>query len=256
MEDEGHARALGAHSGDDALRVRHAELRELVGRQVVRPRVEQLHHLRARVDLVAHVRGQRVRKVRQQRVQRLRRLRHHLLRAQAVLVAAALHHVRRQCPRRADEAQHRALVAHLLPACAAPRRSFARSTWRRRELSAGRAHRSVDRIGRMKGRLRSGSCRPRRRQARQRRRVRARVRARRAAGWFGRLTSSGRSARTASMERMGEEMTGPSPFTTSNSILRGPSRARAALGCAQGSGRGRKRARARARAQAAASGCR
>lgn len=48
MKDQWHVRVHGAHGRDHALRVRQAELGKLVRRQVVRPRVEQLHHLRSR----------------------------------------------------------------------------------------------------------------------------------------------------------------------------------------------------------------
>ena len=46
MEDEGHARPQAGHLLHDALGIGHAELLKLGRRQVVRPRVEYLHHLR------------------------------------------------------------------------------------------------------------------------------------------------------------------------------------------------------------------
>ena len=46
--DQRHAGARGTHGRHDVLRIRQAELGVLVRRQVVRPRVEQLHHLHPR----------------------------------------------------------------------------------------------------------------------------------------------------------------------------------------------------------------
>ena len=179
VEDEGHVRVARAHRRDDALAVRQAELGKLLGAQVVRPRVEQLDHLRAgqggggaagqagaarwagrsvhgqlqalqlqapvpggggsrllslrpqplpghsrrlpasqapapaaphlraRLDLVAHILGERHGEVLQQRVQHRGVAEHHGLGAPAVAVGLALHRVGGQGPGRADEAQQR-----------------------------------------------------------------------------------------------------------------------------------------------------
>ena len=91
------------------------ELEKLLGRQVVRPRVEDLHDLRAAVNLVAHVHAERLGEVREVRVQGFRVLGHDLLGLQQVAVASPLHGVRRERPGRAHEAEHRALALDLSP---------------------------------------------------------------------------------------------------------------------------------------------
>jgi hypothetical protein len=69
VEDDRHVRVLGAHCLSDPVGIWQAELGKLLWRQVVRPAVKQLHNLRARLYLVAHVCDERCREVLQQRVQ-------------------------------------------------------------------------------------------------------------------------------------------------------------------------------------------
>lgn len=111
MEDEGHARPQAGNLLHNALGVGHAEHLELGRRQVVRPRVEDLHNLRqarwwsdcikaatrqqacsmcarahlgTRVYLVAHVADEGLGQVLQQGVQQGRVVQHYLLGGHAV----------------------------------------------------------------------------------------------------------------------------------------------------------------------------
>lgn len=114
VEDERGVGMLGLDGGDDALRVGLRKLGKLLRRKMVRPAVEELHHLRAAVDLMAHVHRQCVGQVGEVGVERLGILRHDLLGVDEVAVGAALHGIRRQRPRRADEAEQGASAVHFV----------------------------------------------------------------------------------------------------------------------------------------------
>ena len=87
---------------------------EIVGPQVVRPRLEDLDNLRAAVDLVRRVRCDVFRDMVQERVQNGGLVVHHLLGVEAVLVGLPLDGVCSKGERRADEAEQRGLALRLL----------------------------------------------------------------------------------------------------------------------------------------------
>ena len=76
----------------------------------MRPRVEELHDLRAALDLVLAVGDERLGQVVQEGVQHLGVVHHDLLGLEQVPVGLGLHGVRRERPGRADEAQQRGHV--------------------------------------------------------------------------------------------------------------------------------------------------
>mmetsp|Transcript_1458 Transcript_1458/g.4282 ORF Transcript_1458/g.4282 Transcript_1458/m.4282 type:complete len:269 (+) Transcript_1458:102-908(+) len=90
----------------DLLDVWHGKHLKIGRGQVGRPAVEDLHHLRAVVRLVAHVVGDRLRQRGQERVQHLGLLEHHVLDHRVVAARAALDDVRRQREGRAHKAQY------------------------------------------------------------------------------------------------------------------------------------------------------
>mmetsp|Transcript_9181 Transcript_9181/g.37705 ORF Transcript_9181/g.37705 Transcript_9181/m.37705 type:complete len:401 (+) Transcript_9181:787-1989(+) len=112
-EDDRDVRMRLPHRFRDAQRVGLGEELEVVGRDVVGPRLEDLDDLRAAVGLVHRIRSDRVGHRREEAVRERRVRVHHRLDAQRVPRRAALDRVGRERPRRADEADERRLALGL-----------------------------------------------------------------------------------------------------------------------------------------------
>ena len=114
VEGERRTRVGRPHLVDNLLDVRLGPLLPHVRGELPAPGVEDLHALRARVDLVPDVVAHGVRNLAQDRLENLG-LRHgHGLDRLVRGGAAALDDVGGEGPGRADESEHRGLVAHLL----------------------------------------------------------------------------------------------------------------------------------------------
>mmetsp|Transcript_7699 Transcript_7699/g.47627 ORF Transcript_7699/g.47627 Transcript_7699/m.47627 type:complete len:404 (+) Transcript_7699:1191-2402(+) len=107
MEDHRHPGPLLVYVSDDSFHVRQAEHLELFGREVMRPRVEDLHHLCAAVDLIDAVLGQHVRQLVQEQVDGFGLARHGRLGVQQVSICFSFPRVRGQRPRCTDESHQR-----------------------------------------------------------------------------------------------------------------------------------------------------
>mmetsp|Transcript_8129 Transcript_8129/g.27006 ORF Transcript_8129/g.27006 Transcript_8129/m.27006 type:complete len:231 (+) Transcript_8129:130-822(+) len=113
VENERRGGVLRLDNGNHPFVVRVRELQELGRGEVVRPRVEDLHHLRAAVDLVAHVHPKRFGEVVEVRVQGFRVLGHDLFCSNQMPVTFAFHAVRTEGPRGPHEPKHGALAVDL-----------------------------------------------------------------------------------------------------------------------------------------------